>query len=336
MATDMSGRQRLLERGAFTADLATSLGTGEPWSRSSNQQEWTRGLLCGTEGRIPSDQPDGFAAGRPLRGRQAARPARRPSPGHAGRLDRQGGRLAADSTGRRRDARPLARRRVGPREPAGQACGAADRGRSAETRERRVLRGHTVGELVPRRQEGSGLGPGERREDRHLRRRFGGSRTEACRSGRIRARLRGKRAVAEWASCRRALPENQVVLCPVDGGQPRSIPGLTGFLVPVQWSADGKGFYVFRLGEIPARVDKIDVDSGRATHWKELAPPDTAGVSAPGACDDARRKVLRVLVPAVPEHAVPRRPPRVVAATDVLVAPARPLSAPSFLATIHS
>ena len=34
------------------------------------------------------------------------------------------------------------------------------------------------------------------------------------------------------------------------------------------------------MGEIPARVEKIDVESGRATLWKErLAPPDTAGVA---------------------------------------------------------
>jgi Tol biopolymer transport system component len=74
-------------------------------------------------------------------------------------------------------------------------------------------------------------------------------------------------------------PENQIALCPVDGGQPRTIPGLVGLFVPVQWSADGRGFYVFRLGELPARVQKIDVETGRATLWKELAPPDLAGMS---------------------------------------------------------
>jgi Tol biopolymer transport system component len=74
-------------------------------------------------------------------------------------------------------------------------------------------------------------------------------------------------------------PENQIVLCPVDAGQPRPVPGLAGLFVPVQWSEDGKAFYVFRMGEIPARVEKIDVESGRATLWKELAPPDLAGMS---------------------------------------------------------
>jgi hypothetical protein len=74
-------------------------------------------------------------------------------------------------------------------------------------------------------------------------------------------------------------PENQIVLCPVDGGQPRPVPGLAGLFVPVQWSEDGKAFYVFRMGEIPAKVEKVELESGRATLWKELAPPDTAGVA---------------------------------------------------------
>jgi len=74
-------------------------------------------------------------------------------------------------------------------------------------------------------------------------------------------------------------PENQVVLCPVDGGSPRPITGLVGQFVPVQWSADGKAFFVFRLGEIPVKVERVDVETGNRTVWKELAPPDTAGVA---------------------------------------------------------
>jgi Tol biopolymer transport system component len=74
-------------------------------------------------------------------------------------------------------------------------------------------------------------------------------------------------------------PENQMMLCHVNGGQPRPIPGLAGLFVPIQWSGDSKHLYVFRLSEIPARVEKVEVESGRATLWKELAPPDTTGIS---------------------------------------------------------
>ena len=74
-------------------------------------------------------------------------------------------------------------------------------------------------------------------------------------------------------------PDNQIMLCPVDGGTPRPVPGLAGLFVPVQWTGDGRDLYVFRMGELPVRVQKVDVETGRTTLWKELAPPDTAGTS---------------------------------------------------------
>ena len=118
-------------------------------------------------------------------------------------------------------------------------------------------------------------------------------------------------------------PENQIVLCPVDGGSLRPIPGLFGLLVPVQWSADGKGFYVYRMGEIPARVEKIDVESGRATLWKELAPPDTAGVSVRAVTMTPDAKYYAYTCSAVPEHAVSRRQYRVLEKADPPVATLR-------------
>jgi hypothetical protein len=67
------------------------------------------------------------------------------------------------------------------------------------------------------------------------------------------------------------------MVCPVDGGPRRPIPGLVGRYQPIQWSSDGRSLFVFRLGDIPARVELVDVESGRATLWRELAPPDSAG-----------------------------------------------------------
>jgi hypothetical protein len=74
-------------------------------------------------------------------------------------------------------------------------------------------------------------------------------------------------------------PDLKMMVCPVDGGPPRAIPGLEGLFVPVRWSEDGKHLYVFRLGELPARVMKVEVATGEATLWKELSPPDLAGQS---------------------------------------------------------
>ncbi len=73
-------------------------------------------------------------------------------------------------------------------------------------------------------------------------------------------------------------PENQVGLCPVDGGEPRPVPGLVGPYVPVRWSSDGRSLFVFRTGELPALIQRVDVTTGNATLWKQLAPPDAAGV----------------------------------------------------------
>jgi Tol biopolymer transport system component len=80
-----------------------------------------------------------------------------------------------------------------------------------------------------------------------------------------------------WIAARSS--DSRMVLCPVDGGPPRPIPGLVGLYAPVRWSEEGKDLYVYRLGEIPARVEKVDVETGRATPWKELAPPDRAGAT---------------------------------------------------------
>jgi Tol biopolymer transport system component len=74
-------------------------------------------------------------------------------------------------------------------------------------------------------------------------------------------------------------PEGRMMLCPVAGGPPRAIPALSGYFAPIQWSPDGKSLYVFRLGPAPTTVHRVDIDSGRATLWKTLSPPDGAGMS---------------------------------------------------------
>ena len=74
-------------------------------------------------------------------------------------------------------------------------------------------------------------------------------------------------------------PEGRLMLCPISGGAPRSIPGLTGHYASAQWSEDSKSVYVFRLGPAPAAVERIDINSGRAMLWKSLTPPDIAGMA---------------------------------------------------------
>ncbi|HTY41660.1 MAG TPA: protein kinase [Thermoanaerobaculia bacterium] len=47
----------------------------------------------------------------------------------------------------------------------------------------------------------------------------------------------------------------------------------------IQWSADGRFLYVWRSGEVPAPVDRIDLTSGKREPWKKLMPANPAGVA---------------------------------------------------------
>jgi dipeptidyl aminopeptidase/acylaminoacyl peptidase len=71
-------------------------------------------------------------------------------------------------------------------------------------------------------------------------------------------------------------------LHPTDGGEPRPLPGVTPDDVPIRFTADGKGLYVQRGPGVPAHVDVLEIATGKRRPWKELTPPDPAGVLAIG------------------------------------------------------
>lgn len=66
---------------------------------------------------------------------------------------------------------------------------------------------------------------------------------------------------------------SRIGLYPVDGGEPRSVPGLedAGF-TPAQWSEDGSALYVYRPGEIPLRLYRVDIANGRQKLMREIGP----------------------------------------------------------------
>ncbi len=74
--------------------------------------------------------------------------------------------------------------------------------------------------------------------------------------------------------------EQKVLLFPVAGGQARPIPGLEAGERPSGWSADGHSLFVFRRDELPARVFRVDITTGKRVLWRELMPPDPAGLQA--------------------------------------------------------
>ena len=66
------------------------------------------------------------------------------------------------------------------------------------------------------------------------------------------------------------------------GGPTKTVPGFIAGEQPIQWSADGKSLYVYRPGEFPAKVEQLDLATGKRTLWRSLAPADPAGVSQIG------------------------------------------------------
>ena len=64
----------------------------------------------------------------------------------------------------------------------------------------------------------------------------------------------------------------------LEGEESVEIAGIEEGEVPVQWTGDGSEIYVYRPGELPARVWRVDLSSGERTFWGEIAPSDPAGV----------------------------------------------------------
>jgi dipeptidyl aminopeptidase/acylaminoacyl peptidase len=67
-------------------------------------------------------------------------------------------------------------------------------------------------------------------------------------------------------------------LYPIDGGEPREIPGLAAKELVIRWTPDARGLYVYQP-QVRTRVEMLDLTTGRRTLWRELAPADPAGVS---------------------------------------------------------
>ena len=64
----------------------------------------------------------------------------------------------------------------------------------------------------------------------------------------------------------------------VDGGEPRVIPTLGYLDTPVGWSADGRELFVVRLEDMPPRVDRVEVTTGRTRPWTGLRPGPLSGL----------------------------------------------------------
>jgi eukaryotic-like serine/threonine-protein kinase len=68
----------------------------------------------------------------------------------------------------------------------------------------------------------------------------------------------------------------------VTGGEPRAVRGMQAGEQPIEWSSDGGTIYIYKPGDLPAKVYRLDLATGQRTLWKELIPSDSAGVSRIG------------------------------------------------------
>ena len=66
-------------------------------------------------------------------------------------------------------------------------------------------------------------------------------------------------------------------LYPIDGGQPRPIPGLQvgeGFA----WTSDPRWLYVYQWKQSPVKVYRLNILTGQRQFFREITPPDVAGL----------------------------------------------------------
>ena len=74
-------------------------------------------------------------------------------------------------------------------------------------------------------------------------------------------------------------PDQVFSMYPIEGDEPpQPIPILTPDDRPIRWTPMGNSLYVFRRGELPAQIMRLDLATGRKERVLELMPPDPAGV----------------------------------------------------------
>jgi len=70
-----------------------------------------------------------------------------------------------------------------------------------------------------------------------------------------------------------------IQLLAVDGSGVRAVPGASPGTSPITWCRDNS-LLVYRSGELPVRVMRVNVNSGEQRLWRELGPPERTGVWA--------------------------------------------------------
>lgn len=77
-------------------------------------------------------------------------------------------------------------------------------------------------------------------------------------------------------------PDEKGYFYPAAGGDPRPVNGLEPGDIPIIWNKDGRSIYLYRTGEVPAKVYQLELATGKKTIQKQIVPLDTTGVSTIG------------------------------------------------------
>jgi dipeptidyl aminopeptidase/acylaminoacyl peptidase len=75
-----------------------------------------------------------------------------------------------------------------------------------------------------------------------------------------------------------AIGSGRITLWDTARGTRREVPGSEPHDRPVAWNADGRSLWVFRRGEMPAQIYRVDVATGQRQLWRTVVPSDPVGV----------------------------------------------------------
>jgi hypothetical protein len=73
--------------------------------------------------------------------------------------------------------------------------------------------------------------------------------------------------------------DGKAFLHPMDGGEPRPVPGFEPGEWPIGWSRDRRSLFLERFRELTTQVDRLDTVTGRRERLFGLLPPDPAGIA---------------------------------------------------------
>jgi hypothetical protein len=72
-------------------------------------------------------------------------------------------------------------------------------------------------------------------------------------------------------------PQGKVAVHAMQGTAVRPVAGINEDDDVAAWSADGRSLYVYRRGEMPFHVFRLDLSTGRKEPLNVVAPADTSG-----------------------------------------------------------